>query len=169
MTPPDLFRHCPRCGAPREPGGVPVACAACGLCYFLNPAVAAAAFIFDGAGRVLFLRRAHDPRIGKLAVPGGFLDPGETAEEGLRRETREEVGLEVDRIEYVGSRPNFYPYRGVVYPVLDLVFRAVAVDPAAARPLDGAAGVEWRELAGVAPDELAFDSLRFGLATLAGR
>ncbi len=168
MRPAELFRHCPRCAAPRpDTGGVPVTCDACGLCLFLNPAVAAAAFVSGPAG-VLFLRRAHDPERGKLACPGGFLDPGETAEDGLRRETLEEVGVAIDHIEYVGSRPNLYPYRGVDYPVLDLVFRATAVDPDTARPLDGAAGIEWRDLAGVDPAELAFESLRFGLAALRG-
>lgn len=168
MVPPAaLFAHCPRCGAPRTAGSVPVECAACGLCLFLNPAVAAAAFVFNAAGEALFLRRAHDPERGKLAVPGGFLDPGETAEDGLRRETLEEVGLTIDQIQYVGSCPNVYRYRGVAYPVLDLVYRAVAVEPERAQALDGAAGIEWRDVRGVADDELAFPSLRLGRRVLA--
>ena len=169
MTPADTFAHCPRCGASRNPGPVPIECAACGLTLFLNPAVAACAFVFDDAGRGLFLTRAHEPRRGKLAVPGGFLDFGETAEDGVRRETREEVGIELDSLTYVGSTPNLYHYKGVSYPVVDLVFRAVAIDPDSARPLDGAESIAWRELSGVTPGELAFDSLRFGLARLATR
>ena len=169
MTPADVFGHCPRCATPRVPGSIPVTCDSCGLVLFLNPAVAAAAFVFDAGGRVLLLRRAHDPARGLLACPGGFLDAGETAEDGVRRETREEVGVELDRIEYVTSCPNLYAYRGVTYPVCDLVFRAVAVNPADARPLDGAAAVEWRELAGVRPGELAFASLRAGLKNLTPR
>ncbi len=169
MVPPAaLFAHCPRCAALRTAGPVPVECAACGLCLFLNPAVAAAAFVFNGTGEALFLRRAHDPERGKLAVPGGFLDPGETAEDGLRRETREEVGLAIDHIQYVGSCPNEYHYRGVAYPVLDLVYRAVAIDSAQARPLDGAAAVEWRDVREVADADLAFPSLRMGRRLLAG-
>lgn len=166
MRPPDLFRHCPRCGAAAEPGATPFRCGGCGLTYFLNPTVAAAAYIFDHAGRALFIRRANEPAKGKLAIPGGFIDVGETAEEALRREVREEVGIEIDRPAYLGSWTNEYPYRGVTYPVVDLVFTARAVNPGAAQSLDAVAGLDWRPVAGVDPDELAFPSLRGGREVL---
>ena len=170
MQPAAMFRHCPRCGAARAAenvGAVPLRCEACGLVYFFNPTVAAAAWVFDADRRALFLRRSHDPAKGKLAIPGGFIDIGETAEQALRREIREEVGLEVGPVAFVGSYPNLYPYRDVTYPVLDLVFTATALDAASARPLDGADAVEWRKLADVGPDELAFPSMRETLKILA--
>lgn len=169
MQPTDLFRHCPRCGAARpaeDAGKNPFACAACHLTYFFNPTVAAAAFVFDGHGRALFIRRAKDPAKGKLAVPGGFIDAGETAEGALRREVREEVNLAIDRVAFLCSLPNLYHYKDVTYPVCDLVFTAAAVDPAAAKPLDGVAGLDWRPVADVDPDEIAFPSIRRGLELL---
>lgn len=167
-TPADTFRHCPKCGAATPaPGQNPFRCPACGFVYYFNPTVAAAGFLSDGQGRVLVIRRAKDPAKGKLAIPGGFVDAGESAEEGLRREVREEVGVEIDGLTYLGSFVNHYPYQGVTYPVLDLAFTARAVDPASARPLDAVAGIEWRELAGIPADEWAFPSLRAGAALLA--
>ena len=169
MLPADLFRFCPRCGAPRpadNAGAVPYSCGGCGLVYFFNPTVAAAAWVFDAAGRALLIRRARDPAMGKLAIPGGFVDPGETADAALRREIREEVGLEVDGVAYLTSFPNRYHYRDVTYPVLDLVFTARAVAPGDARPLDGVAGLEWRHPAAVDPAELAFPSIVESLGLL---
>ncbi|OWK38484.1 NUDIX domain-containing protein [Fimbriiglobus ruber] len=170
MYPRDLFRYCPRCGAATSGsvGASPFECAACGLTFFFNPAVAAGAFLFDEAGRALFLRRAHEPAKGKLAIPGGFIDFNETAEDGLRREVLEETGLEIADLVFIGSSLNNYLYRDVTYPVVDLIFTARALDPAAARPLDGVAALDWRRVADVDPDELAFNSIRMGWEKLRG-
>jgi ADP-ribose pyrophosphatase YjhB (NUDIX family) len=171
MTPADLFRFCPQCGVARpagDAGRVPLSCSACGLVLYFNPTVSAAAWIFDADGRVLLLKRAHEPAKGKFAIPGGFVDFGETAEEALHREVREEVGIEIDTIAFLASLPNRYEYREVSYPVLDLVFTARAIDPALARPLDGAAGIEWRRPGDIDPEELAFPSMRETVGLAAG-
>jgi NAD+ diphosphatase len=169
MLPADLFRHCPRCAAARpadNAGAVPYRCDGCGLVYFFNPTVAAAAWLFDGDGRVLLFRRAKEPAKGKFAIPGGFIDAGETADGALRREVREEVGLEIDGVAYLTSCPNRYEYRGVTYPVLDLIFTARAAAPGAARPLDDVTGIEWRRPGDIDAAELAFPSLVESLAML---
>ena len=170
LRPSEAFRHCPSCGAARAggPGANPYHCPPCGFTFYFNPTVAAAGFLFDPAGRVLLIRRAKDPAKGKFAVPGGFVDADESAEEALRREVREEVGVEIEGVEYLGSFVNHYPYRGVTYPVLDLSFTARVIDPAAARPLDAVAGIEWLHLPDIPPEDLAFPSLRVGLDLLLG-
>jgi mutator protein MutT len=169
MRPNDLFRFCPRCGSSRtaeNQGQCPLACSECGLVFYFNPTVAAAALVFDAEGRILLIRRAKDPSAGKLGVPGGFIDIGESAEEGLRREVREEVGIEIDQLRFLISFPNLYHYRDVTYPVVDLYFKAVAVNPASARPLDAVAGVEWRHPSAIPDDEIAFPSMRVALSAL---
>lgn len=169
MQPSELFRHCPRCGAARaeqEVGQAPFRCAACGLLYFFNPTLAAAAYLFDAQGRALFLRRAKEPARGKFAIPGGFVDLNETAEQALRREVREEVGLEIEGVQFLTSSPNQYAYRDVTYPVCDLIFTAKAIEPERAQPLDGAAEIAWISLMDVDPDELAFPSMREALRVL---
>jgi ADP-ribose pyrophosphatase YjhB (NUDIX family) len=172
MKPVELFRFCPQCGAARASDNRaqnPLRCPACELVFFFNPAVAAAACVFEDAGRVLFIRRAKEPSAGKLGMPGGFIDFGESAEDGLRREVREEVGLEIERLRLLVSFPNVYPYRGVTYPVVDLYFTATAADPGAARPLDAVAGIEWRLPREVPPEEMAFDSMRVAMRLLTER
>ncbi|MCZ2343118.1 MAG: NUDIX domain-containing protein [Bacteroidales bacterium] len=170
-TPVQLVDYCPRCGVARTgtAGVIPFRCAACGLVLFFNPTVAAAAFVRDAGGRTLFITRAHAPAQGKLAIPGGFIDMSESAEEALRREVREEVGLELTDIVYLTSCPNRYEYRGITYPVCDLIFTAHAVAPESAQALDGVAGVAWRRLETIHPEELAFPSIRLGWEMLCQR
>src|SRR6185436_18501234 len=56
----------------------------------------------DGKGRVLLVRRRHPPFKGKYALPGGFVEIGETVEEACRRELKEETGVKAGRLEPLG-------------------------------------------------------------------
>jgi ADP-ribose pyrophosphatase YjhB (NUDIX family) len=125
--------------------------------------VAVAAIIVRPDGLALFIRRARDPGQGRLALVGGFVDPGESAEAALAREVREEVGLELETVTYLSSSPNAYHYRGTTYPVVDLVF-AGTTRQTEARALDDVAGLEWLDPFTMAVDDLAFPSMRDGVA-----
>ena len=92
--------------------------------YYHNVAASASVIVlYDNA--VLMIRRERDPAKGMLALPGGFVDPDERAEDAAIRECREETGLEVTTLEFVGSWPNTYRYRDVQYKTCDLYFSAV--------------------------------------------
>jgi ADP-ribose pyrophosphatase YjhB (NUDIX family) len=161
------FRYCPRCGAPRAattPTPEPFRCAACDFLYFFNPAVAVAALVLRPDGHGLFIRRAKDPARGKLALVGGFVDPGESAEGALRREVKEEVGLDLFDLRFLSSTPNDYHYHGTTYPVVDLIFLGRTADHGRAAALDGVASFEWLDPLALNLDELAFASMREGVA-----
>ena len=158
------FRCCPRCGAVlTAPGACPLVCAACGFAYYFNPAVSAAAILLRGDGQGLFIRRGHDPGLGRLAFVGGFVDAGETPEDALRREVREEVGVALDAIAYLASSPNHYAYRGVTYHVVDLIFVARIAAGSVPRVLDGVAAIEWHDPRTLDPAVLAFPSMTAAL------
>ncbi|MFO6453649.1 MULTISPECIES: NUDIX hydrolase [unclassified Aeromicrobium] len=61
-----------------------------------RPVLAASAVVIDDAGRVLLVRRAHDPGRGLWSVPGGRVEPGETLEDACAREVLEETGYAVE-------------------------------------------------------------------------
>lgn len=76
-----------------------------------SPRLTVDALARDSAGRLLLVRRGRPPFEGKWALPGGFVETGETTEEACARETLEETGLavEVGGIAGVYSRPDRDP------------------------------------------------------------
>lgn len=135
-------------------------CTDCGFRLYFNPAVAVAVFIQDDDGRILLIRRAKDPGAGLLAPPGGFIDIGETAEAAVQREIREEIGLRLDAVRFLCSRPNEYLFGGVTYPVLDLFFTARALGPAGMADPEEVRAVEWHPPIRIRSEDLAFPSMR---------
>ncbi|KAA5837149.1 NUDIX domain-containing protein [Saccharopolyspora hirsuta] len=68
-----------------------------------NPAIrCVGAVIHDPRGRLLLVKRAHEPGSGKWSLPGGRVEHGETDHSAVRREVREETGLSVTVGELVG-------------------------------------------------------------------
>ena len=123
----EAFKFCPACASPRlrsERGRMWV-CPDCGFEYFHNVATAAG-IIIESSGSIVLLRRAKEPRRGMLGLPGGFIEPGEGAEEGVLRECGEELGWIPPRMEFLASYPNVYRYRGIPYSTCDLYFYAGA-------------------------------------------
>jgi NADH pyrophosphatase NudC (nudix superfamily) len=157
----DSYRFCPRCGAAAEATTTPpFKCRRCGYVRFFNPACAVAAFVVDPRERTLFIRRAHEPSIGRLGLPGGFVDAGESAEAAIRREVFEEVGISLNGIEYFGSWPNRYPTPHGTVPVCDLFFIARVESNRTKPAVAEVADVIWVPPDRIPLDEIAFDSMR---------
>ncbi len=102
-------RFCGRCGGETErvPGELAMRCTRCGMMHFprLSPA---AIVLVKREDRILL---AHSPGFpqGLYSVLAGFVEPGESIEEAVVREVREEVGIEVTNVRYFGSQPWPFP------------------------------------------------------------
>lgn len=158
-----VIKYCPRCGSVDFPAVSERAfiCGSCGFHYYINSAAAVAAIIFNKEGEVLFTRRAIHPNIGKLDLPGGFVDPNESAEEALIRELKEELGIEVKSLEYFVSASNEYVYSGFKVFTLDIAFIVKPVSFENLKPMDDISGFEFISPAEVDFEELPARSMRY--------
>jgi 8-oxo-dGTP diphosphatase len=118
-----------------------------------TPALTVDCVVFDPQGRVLLIRRGREPFKGCYALPGGFVDVGETIDEGCRRELREETGLTVGDLLLVGVYSD--PSRDPRGHTVSTVFLTCLSKPASAVAGDDAASAEWVE--NWRDEPLAFD------------
>jgi NAD+ diphosphatase len=117
------FNFCPRCASSKIKVHMKnaIKCKACGYIYFHNTA-AAVAGIIETEGKILLVKRAHEPKVGFYDLPGGFVDYRESIDAALKREIKEECNLEVTDLRYFGSFGNLYRYCGVDYFTADTFF-----------------------------------------------
>jgi 8-oxo-dGTP diphosphatase len=108
----------------------------------VTPLLAADCVVVDAKGRLLLIRRGHEPFAGALALPGGFVEVGETVEDACRRELMEETGVKAGRLLLVGIYSD--PRRDPRGHTASVVF-ATRVRSAKAQAGDDAAAVTWVE------------------------
>jgi NAD+ diphosphatase len=103
-------RYCGRCATPtRDKAGERAKeCPVCG--YVAYPRVSPAMMALVTRGRDILLARAHRFPPGMFSALAGFVEPGETIEDCLAREVREEVGVEVRDLRYFGSQSWAFPH-----------------------------------------------------------
>jgi len=168
-----MFQYCPECALKNIVfDGRKAHCPDCGFVYFHNVATATGCVIYNGE-RVLMLVRGREPALGKLDLPGGFVDPGEGVFEGLCRELKEELGWEPpikpenspasEVFTLFASFANVYPYKGITYNTCDLFFYVLAPDLSESDlclEKDEITSARFVRLSEINPDDLAFDSTR---------
>ncbi|MFI5426172.1 NAD(+) diphosphatase [Aeromicrobium sp. UC242_57] len=103
-------RFCAKCGAPTEisEGGHTRVCPACGAHHFPRTDPAVIMLITDDQDRALLGRQPIWPE-GRFSTLAGFVEPGETLGDAVRREVMEEVGIEVGDVTYAASQPWPFP------------------------------------------------------------
>ena len=102
-------RFCGRCGGKTEPlsGEMAMRCARCGMMHY--PRVSPAVIVRVRREAEILLARSPGFPKGMRSVLAGFVEPGESIEETIHREVREEVGIEVENLGYFGSQPWPFP------------------------------------------------------------
>lgn len=158
----ETFRYCPRCGAEgfyaKNSSGK--CCPQCHFEFYPNTSASTALFILNEARtHLLVATRAKEPAKGTFDLPGGFIERGETAEEGALRELKEETGLEASHLRYLFSGHNDYLFSGHVVYTTDLFFLIIADSRTALTAQDDVAQLQWIPLHELRADAFGLHSI----------
>lgn len=147
------FQFCPVCGGrlatrqlkENEPSRL--VCTGCQFVFYLDPKVVACA-VTELNGRIVLLRRAMEPQLGKWVIPGGYVDRGEEVREAAIRETEEECGIKISIKNLIGV----YSYPGrlavvVAYVGEYLSGELIAGDESLEVRMCSPKEIPWNELA----------------------
>ena len=158
------LNFCPKCGNKtlNWDGEKKWSCNDCDFVLFHNVAGAVAVLI-KFKDEILFTRRNQEPKKGKFDLPGGFVDPKESAEETCVRELFEEMKIKVDisKLKYLTSSPNTYEYKNIIYNTLDLFYEyPISEKTEMHLELSEISEIVWLKKEDINLDEIAFDSQR---------
>ena len=126
----ETHRFCGRDGTGTVPGPTPFSkqCPRCGLLFYPRLSPAAIVLVRRGEDEVLLARSPGFPK-GMYSVLAGFVEPGESIEETIRREVREEAGVEIGNVRYFGSQPWPFPNSLMIAFVADYAGGELRPDP----------------------------------------
>lgn len=161
-NPENHYKYCPRCSSKGIFNNTELSfkCEKCGFHFFLNSAAAVTALIFNNKGELLLSTRGIEPFLGKLDLPGGFVDPGENAETALLREMKEELDIEPHSISYFGSFANQYLFSGTVVHTVDIVFTCKIENLESIKPHDDITGLNFINPCNIDLNDIPFESVK---------
>ena len=127
----------------------------CELCSFRNPKGTATSIIIR-ENKLLLVKRNQEPFKGRWDLCGGYMQEGETPEEAVRREIKEELGVEVTEATHINDFPGLAQWKESLNPIISHVF---LVDFKGEIELDEEnSDFAWYPLKDVNPQDVSFDS-----------
>lgn len=159
------FKYCPKCGSNQfiENNQKSNRCESCQFVYYFNPSSATVAVIINNNKEILVATRAHEPAKGTFDLPGGFTDCGETAEEAVAREVKEETGLETLSTQYLFSLPNTYMYSNFEVHTTDMFFLCKIESDKSPEAQDDVAALQFIAIEKLDPSLFGLHSIRKGI------
>jgi mutator protein MutT len=141
------YSFCPKCGA-KLAFKIPnkfdhekrYTCTKCDFIFYQNSKPTASAIIINDNNEVLVVKRAYEPGVGKYDFPGGFLEYGESPQDGAKREIQEELNVEIEVLDFVGIYMDYYDTVGESTINIYYLARIKSGDPVASSDIDS---FEW--------------------------
>ena len=163
MNPVDAYKFCPKCG-----GNLNIkkenllVCSKCSFKLYINPSPCNAVIIENENQEIMLVERKFDPQKGFWDLPGGFINAYETLEESVKREIKEELGVDVQINKIVGVYKDIYVFQDIANPVIGIVVCA-KITGGVIKVSDDISGFKYFSKEEILNQKLAFSSMRQGL------
>ncbi|MDR1983849.1 MAG: NUDIX domain-containing protein [Prevotellaceae bacterium] len=157
-----VFKFCPFCGTEKFVwnGANAFVCNECTQTFYINMAAAVVAVIYNDKNEILLTRRKHNPAKGLLDLPGGFVNLGETAENAVIREVKEELNIDISELKFIATFPNEYVFGGIQYFTEDIVFLCKVADFSNISANDDISNYEFRKVDEININEIGLLSIK---------
>lgn len=154
------FKFCPVCGGSLETKVHDhlerLVCSKCDFVFYQNSKPTASAIITNKDGQILLAKRSIKPKLGYWDLPGGFLEDGEDPQEGVRREVREELGVELNVGRIVGIYVDSYDH-GITVNTINIIYECL-IKTGELTPMDDINEVAWFNKDDIPWEKIAFEN-----------
>lgn len=162
MNPKDAYKFCPRCtGDLVEEKENMLRCRKCDFEFYINALPCNAAIIENEKGEILLVKRKFSPQKGYWDWPGGFIDPYESLEDSIKREIKEELGVEIELGKLIGAYSDTYLFQNINLPVICIVMSGKIKGKI--KVSDDVSGYKYFSKEDIFKQKLAFKAMRQGL------
>ncbi len=159
----NILKFCSKCkGDYKKENGRLFVCTNCGFKQYINPVPCNGVIIKNREDQIMLVKRKIEPKKGYWDLPGGFIEPGESFEESVKREIKEELNIEIEITKILGVYNDYYLYEGVKYPTLGIVVEAKMITDNI-KAADDISSYKFFNKEEVLKQNLAFTSLRKSL------
>ena len=150
-----MYKYCSICGAELKKQNGNLACVKCSFVNYRNPRPTVTGLILH-KNKLLLTKRARSPFKNWWDLPGGFVERGETAEQALIRELKEETGLDIWGLKFFGTYKGVFHSLSDPFDVLSIVYCAKS-PTGQLQALDDVSESKWFSKNEI-PTKIAFDS-----------
>lgn len=155
--------HCLRCGNTLSKiRHNLLTCPKCKYEHFINPYPTTSVIIINEKDELMLVKRKYPPKKGYWDLPGGFVDIGETGEDGARREIKEELGITLNDLFYLGALPDKYLFQGINLDTLTLSYYS-KITHSEIKVSDDINGYKFFNKKDIPYNELAFKNLSISI------
>lgn len=164
MNPIQAYKFCPRCGGKLvQKKKNLLICQKCGFEFYINSLPCNGVIIENEKGEIMLVKRKYPPMKGYWDWPGGFIDAGESLEDSVKREIKEELGIEIGTQRIIGVYKGKYEFQGILHDIIGIAVSTKIIS-GEIKVSDDVEGYKFFQPQEILKMDLAFEAIRLGIA-----